>query len=224
MDNASRPSLHPVIWIASVAVILFAGVGTAHFLGLLPKNETPAAPPVATDTAPAAAPASAASAPPAAAPVSAAAQPATAPSPQKTVRKPVAAKPAVQASTSQALGAAPAATATATCRDCGTIESVRQVTKEGEGSGLGAVAGGVLGGALGHNVGQGRGRDLATVAGVVGGAVLGNKMEKSQKSTTSWEITVRLDDGTSQLLTSATQPAWRAGDKVKIVSGAIVSR
>ena len=35
--------------------------------------------------------------------------------------------------------------------------------------------------------------------------------------------TVRLDDGTSRVITEANAPAWRTGDKVRIVNGSIQS-
>lgn len=43
--------------------------------------------------------------------------------------------------------------ARAACRECGVIESTRQVATKGEGSGLGAVGGAVVGGLLGNQVG-----------------------------------------------------------------------
>lgn len=82
-----------------------------------------------------------------------------------------------------------------TCADCGVIESTREITKKGEGSGIGAV----------------------------GGAVAGNEVEKRVKSNKGYEVTVRLDDGSSRVISEANPPAWRTGDHVKIVSGAIQS-
>jgi outer membrane lipoprotein SlyB len=111
----------------------------------------------------------------------------------------------------------------AKCADCGQIESVREVVTRGEGTGLGAVGGAVVGGAIGNQVGAGRGKDLATVAGAVGGAVAGNEIEKRAKSTKSFEITVRLDDGSSRVINEANQPMWRPGDQVKVTNGAIQS-
>ncbi|QDX82490.1 hypothetical protein B9N43_15365 [Denitratisoma sp. DHT3] len=224
MENAPRSSLHPLVGIAAAAVILFAGVGTAHFLGWLPgKSEAPPTPAVNAETTPA--PTAAPAAPPVAAAPAVAPSPAPAPARKAAPEhKAAPAKPAAQVVATPAAVLPPPPPANAVCQDCGSIESVRQVVKEGEGSGIGAVAGGVLGGALGHGVGQGRGRDLATIAGAVGGAVLGNKIEKSQKSATLWETTVRFEDGTSRVVRNDSPPAWRAGDKVKVVNGAILPR
>ena len=110
-----------------------------------------------------------------------------------------------------------------TCAECGVIESVREIAAKGQGSGIGAVGGGVLGGLLGNQVGGGRGQDVMTVVGVVGGAVAGNEVEKRVKATKSYEVTVRLDDGSSRVISEASMPTWRTGDKVRLVNGAIQS-
>ena len=109
------------------------------------------------------------------------------------------------------------------CAECGVIESVREVDAKGKGSGLGAVGGAVVGGLLGNQVGAGRGKDAMTVVGAVGGAVAGNEVEKRVKTTRSYEITVRLNDGTTRVISETGQPTWHPGDKVKIVNGVIQS-
>lgn len=109
----------------------------------------------------------------------------------------------------------------AKCTTCGTIESVREIAAKGEGSGLGAAGGAVVGGLLGHQVGGGSGKQIATVVGAVGGAVAGNEVEKRVKATKSYDITVRLDDGSTRVINAANPPSWRSGDRVKIVDGEI---
>ncbi|MEO8442568.1 MAG: glycine zipper 2TM domain-containing protein [Betaproteobacteria bacterium] len=107
------------------------------------------------------------------------------------------------------------------CADCGVIESTRAVKSKGEGTGIGAVGGAVAGGLIGNQIGAGRGNTVATVVGAVGGAVAGNEVEKRVKSTTAYEVTVRLDDGSSRVVNEGSASAWHAGDRVKIVSGEI---
>jgi outer membrane lipoprotein SlyB len=107
------------------------------------------------------------------------------------------------------------------CAECGVVQSVREIETKGEGSGVGAVGGAVAGGVLGSQVGHGDGRKLATVVGVVGGAVLGNEIERRARSVKRYEVTVRMESGTIRVITEDLQPAWRAGDKVRIVDGAI---
>jgi len=108
------------------------------------------------------------------------------------------------------------------CANCGVVLAVNVIEEEGKGSGVGVVAGGVAGGLLGNQVGQGTGRDLATVAGVVGGAFAGNKIEKMSKKTKSYDITVKLDDGSERTYRQATDPGLFTGQKVKIENDAVV--
>lgn len=110
--------------------------------------------------------------------------------------------------------------AVATCAECGVIEAIREIDTRGDGSGIGAVGGAVVGGVLGHQVGGGRGKDLATVAGAVGGAVAGNEIEKRAKSTKSYEVTVRFDNGSSRVFSEA-NPTWRNGEHVRVIDGVI---
>ena len=109
----------------------------------------------------------------------------------------------------------------ATCYSCGTIESIREVEKAGEGSGLG-MAGGALGGAvLGKQFGNGRGRDALAILGAIGGGFAGHQAEKSYRTVKSYEVMVRMEDGSLRSIPSATQPNWRAGDRVKVEGGSI---
>ena len=90
---------------------------------------------------------------------------------------------------SQAVARAPV------CGNCGRVESVTPIQEAAPASGLGAVAGGVLGAVLGNQVGHGGGRTAATLLGAGGGAYLGNTVEKRTRTTTSYQIRVRMDDG-----------------------------
>ena len=118
---------------------------------------------------------------------------------------------------------AQAAPEKAWCGNCGNVESVRAIKQRAQGSGLGAAGGAVLGGLLGNQIGGGHGRQLATVAGAVGGAVVGNQVEGNMKATTSYEITVRLDDGSSRTFHQNSSPRWGTGDRVKVVNGSLHS-
>ena len=62
-----------------------------------------------------------------------------------------------------------------------------------------------------------------TVVGAVGGGFAGNEVEKRVKSTKSYEVTVRLNDGSSRIISEGALPAWHIGDKVKVLNGAIQS-
>jgi outer membrane lipoprotein SlyB len=110
----------------------------------------------------------------------------------------------------------------ADCKNCGTVVDVKTVKQKGEGSGAGAVIGGIAGGVLGHQIGSGRGRDVATVAGAGAGAYAGHQIEKEQKSTTSFVVHVKMDDGSNRTFTYANPTSYRVGDKVKIVDRKLV--
>lgn len=107
------------------------------------------------------------------------------------------------------------------CGNCGNVESVREIKQRAQGSGLGAAGGAVIGGLLGNQVGGGNGRKLATVAGAVGGAVVGNQVEGNMKATRSWEIRVRLDDGSARTFHRSSLDGYSTGDRVKVVDGSL---
>ncbi|RZJ24549.1 MAG: glycine zipper 2TM domain-containing protein [Haliea sp.] len=120
----------------------------------------------------------------------------TAPAPAKPV---VQQRPAVVAQ-------APAPKA-AVCADCGTVEAVTAVQRQGQVNGvavgnttvgLGTVAGGVIGGLLGNQVGGGNGKTAMTVLGAAGGAFAGNKIEQNMKKVTVYQVRVRMNDGSTR--------------------------
>jgi outer membrane lipoprotein SlyB len=118
----------------------------------------------------------------------------------------------------------PAHAAAAACAQCGVIESIRAVEVKGQASGLGAVGGGVAGAVVGSQFGSGSGRTALGVLGAAGGAYAGNEIEKNMKKTTSWRVTVRMDDGTTRSLNQPTQPAFGVGEKVKVINGGLAAR
>jgi len=118
-----------------------------------------------------------------------------------------------------ALVAAPAALAQTTCQDCGQVQTIRSVEEKAKTSGVGAVAGGVVGGVLGHQIGGGTGRTVATVAGAAGGAYVGNKVEQNRKTKSSWNVTIRMDNGTTRTFKYSSQPAVHEGERVRLVDG-----
>jgi outer membrane lipoprotein SlyB len=192
-DNKSP---HPLMWIAVIAITLFCAAGIAAIMGWIPTSIGGASDSAALTKSE---------------------------KPQTSAAKSPAAKaPAAKAPVAPAQ-VANNAPAQVKCAACGIIESIREVSHSGEGSGLGAAGGAVVGGLLGNQVGGGRGNQVATVVGAVGGAVAGNQVEKSMKSTKTYEITVRFDDGSSRMITEANPPAWRTGDHVKVVDGVIRS-
>ena len=109
-----------------------------------------------------------------------------------------------------------------TCNDCGTVQSMRYVEEKGKGTGLGMVGGAVVGGVLGHQIGSGRGNTVATIAGAGAGAYAGHQIEKNQKSTTTYQVLIKMDDGKNRTFNFSNPTSYKAGDKVKIVDGKLV--
>ena len=209
--QATSNKLHPLLWVAAVAVIILSAAGVAAIFGVIPtvgSSSKQAEPVAAVPTAPAAT-----------------AKPAEQPPARKVAAaKPAETKPAQKSATQPTQVAAQPAPAPAICVNCGTIESVTEKTQKGEGTGIGAVAGGVAGAVLGSQVGKGGGKTAATVIGGVGGAVAGHQAERYIRKTTKWEIIVRMEDGTAREFDVDTQPVWRIGDKVKIDNNVIMAR
>ncbi|QKD42328.1 glycine zipper 2TM domain-containing protein [Alicycliphilus denitrificans] len=87
------------------------------------------------------------------------------------------------------------------CASCGRVESVQAIEQAAPATGLGAVAGGVLGGVLGNQIGKGSGRTAATVLGAVGGGYVGHKVEERTRTTTAYQMRVRMQDGSVRSFT-----------------------
>ena len=226
MNTETAPSrLHPLVAVAAVAVTLLSLTGIAAMLGYLPmgKSAAPAETVAAVPASVAAVPPAPTLAPPqAASEARPAEKPAVKPAPKPVAKAPQPAAPSAAPAMPATSTRPPPVAAPAPCPNCGVIDNIREVTQAGEGSGLGAVAGGVLGGILGNQIGGGTGKTIATVAGVAGGAYAGHQVEKNQKKTTHYEITVRMKDGSVRSLTQDNPPAWRIGDRVRVEGGGLV--
>lgn len=226
MNTETAPSrLHPLVAVAAVAVTLLSLTGIAAMLGYLPmgKSAAPAETVAAVPASVAAVPPAPTLAPPqAASEARPAEKPAVKPAPKPVAKAPQPAAPSAAPAMPATSTLPPPVAAPAPCPNCGVIDNIREVTQAGAGSGLGAVAGGVLGGILGNQIGGGTGNKIATVAGVAGGAYAGHQVEKNQKKTTHYEITVRMKDGSLRSLTQDNPPAWRIGDRVRVEGGGLV--
>ena len=214
------PRMHPALLAAALSVSAFALAGIGVLTGVIPFSPHAAEAPAVQAQAPAAtAPASVPNAAPVAPAHAASTAHRTSTHQAKTAQQSGSDIEVIRADSSHNVRTS--ATEPAVCKDCGVIESVREIAKEGEASGLGAVAGSVVGGILGNQVGAGHGRDAMTVIGAIGGAVAGHQIEKSQHKKVEYEIIVRFDDGTSSVMTQDTPPVWHQGDHVKVVGGVI---
>jgi predicted lipid-binding transport protein (Tim44 family) len=97
------------------------------------------------------------------------------------------------------------------CENCGTVSNV-----------VGAAVGAVAGGLLGNQIGGGSGKKIATVAGAVGGGLAGHEIEKRRNTSTYWEVTVQMDNGTTRTVQYPQAPGVTVGQKVKVIDGRLV--
>lgn len=102
------------------------------------------------------------------------------------------------------------------CYDCGTVTSITPVTQKGEAGAIGTIGGAAAGGVIGHQFGGGRGKDAATVGGAILGAIAGREVEKRARSTTVYDIGVRMEDGSNRTVTVADPAALSVGSAVRV--------
>ncbi|ASW01941.1 glycine zipper 2TM domain-containing protein [Paraburkholderia aromaticivorans] len=212
-----RNRIHPLVAGAAVAVILASATGIAAMTGILPTSRATTAP--STPVAPVAAQIPSA--------------PATSPQPaaeQRVTREGTAAQPRVphhrSATVEQAPRyandnsyqslAQPAPRPVAVDPNAGEVVAVNAVQEAEPTTGLGAVGGAVAGGLLGNQVGGGRGRVLATIAGAVGGGLAGNGIEHAVRKATSYQVQVRMQDGSYRNFNYSTQPPVQVGERVHV--------
>ncbi|MEP6504048.1 MAG: glycine zipper 2TM domain-containing protein [Betaproteobacteria bacterium] len=112
--------------------------------------------------------------------------------------------------------------AAAACANCGVVESVTAVTVQGQNNGVGAVAGGVGGALVGNKIAGRDNHALGGVIGAVGGALAGNAIEKHQRKSTAYDVSVRMSDGTLRTVRESTSPA--VGEKVRVEADGLHAR
>lgn len=205
--------INPLIALAAISVILFSIVGVGVMTGLISNSfskgkestlETAASKSVAEE--------------------SKTVKTESIPAPKQKTAAKHSSQNTAQAPSQPAVAAQePVKAAAPVCTSCGVVSSVNAIAQQGEGSGLGAVAGGVVGGLLGNQVGGGTGKKIATVAGVAGGAYAGHQIEKNAKSSTRYDVIVKMEDGSTQTFSYESQPAFQPGSKVRVVNGALTA-
>ncbi|WP_374341495.1 glycine zipper 2TM domain-containing protein [Methyloversatilis sp.] len=246
-----RASLHPAAWVAALSIAAFSVAGIAKMTGVIEPDAAVAPPEAAVSgigpvTPPVAVPALPETLVPAATtPVRPAERKERTASPAAKVVKPVAAGPTEahtigvaektydpgidiiparpQIAAEQPPAPVAAEAPAPVCADCGVIESVREAKVAADPSGLGAAAGGVVGGLLGNQVGKGSGRTIATIIGIAGGAYAGHEVEKTQRTTSRWNVGVRMENGEYRTISLDAEPVWRTGDRVRLQGGQLVA-
>ncbi|WP_050469304.1 glycine zipper 2TM domain-containing protein [Herbaspirillum chlorophenolicum] len=197
--QSSSNRLHPLVAGAAVAVILASLVGVAAITGLLPSSNS-------TNS-----------------PQQVAAMEQQSNQPQSNIQQQLPPQPAPVRQAVAANAPAQAAPAPAICNSCGEVVAVRAIQHTPSTSGVGIAGGAIVGGLLGNQIGGGTGRTLATVAGAVGGGYAGNEVEKRTRTTTSYVVDVRMQNGKTRSFPQ-TADNWRAGDQVRVVNGHLEGR
>lgn len=101
--------------------------------------------------------------------------------------------------------------------DTGTVTGVREVNIEGRRTQVGTLGGGLIGAAAASG-GKGVGGAVMSAAGGVAGAVVGQAVEEAVTRERAQEITVRLDDGSSVVVTQeASTGLFKDGDRVRVL-------
>jgi outer membrane lipoprotein SlyB len=104
--------------------------------------------------------------------------------------------------------------------DTGVITSVREVNIEGQRTQLGMYGGGLMGGAAASGIGKGVGTAIASATGAVTGAIVGQATEEAVTRKRAQEITVRLDDGSTVVITQQVDSGlFQDGDRVRLLNG-----
>jgi outer membrane lipoprotein SlyB len=205
----TKPSrIHPLVAAAAVSVILACGTGVAAMTGLLPSSKATAAavtasPLVDTQTA----------------------KPATQTATQPVTQEPAPLPRAVrghhpttvhrsapaQESVSYTPPAAPAYDPYA-----GEVTAVNAVQTAQPTTGIGAIGGAVVGGLAGTQIGNGRGRTAATIIGAIGGGLAGNQIEHVVHKATTYQVQVRMSDGSVRNFNYEAAPGVAVGQKVHV--------
>ena len=98
----------------------------------------------------------------------------------------------------------------------GQVVSVDAVRTAEPTTGLGALGGAVLGGLAGTQIGNGRGRTAATIVGALGGGLAGNTVEHAVHKATSYDVQVRMGDGSYRNFTYQAEPGLQVGQRVHV--------
>lgn len=105
------------------------------------------------------------------------------------------------------------------CNTCGVIDSYSAVQVQGQNNGVGVAAGGVGGAVLGSQIAGRHNRTLGGVIGAIGGGLLGNAIESHERTTTMYDVHVRMNDGSMRTVRQATIP--QVGERVSVDGNSI---
>ena len=107
----------------------------------------------------------------------------------------------------------------------GVVESVRDITIAARETGVGAASGTVIGSIAGSHAGHGHHGSLGGfIAGAILGGIIGQAVERSANERPGLELTVMLDSGRMIAVVQDAEERFRAGDRVRVLSGRGLTR
>ena len=101
----------------------------------------------------------------------------------------------------------------------GVVETVRPVRIQPRDTGVGSTAGAFIGGIAGSHAGRGSGEIVGAIGGAIIGSIIGHNVEQAGNVVPGVELTVLLDSGKYIAVVQQADEEFRAGDRVRIVSG-----
>lgn len=101
----------------------------------------------------------------------------------------------------------------------GVVETVRDVRIQPRNTGVGSTAGAFIGGIAGSHAGRGTGEIVGAIGGAIIGSIVGHNIERAGNEVPGVELTVLLDSGKYIAVVQQADEAFRAGDRVRVLSG-----
>ena len=107
----------------------------------------------------------------------------------------------------------------------GVVDTVREVRIQARQSGVGSASGAMIGSIAGSHAGHGyHGHVAGFIGGAILGAIIGNEVERSANERPGVELTVVLDSGRTIAVVQDAEEHFRAGDRVRVLSGRGLTR
>jgi outer membrane lipoprotein SlyB len=107
----------------------------------------------------------------------------------------------------------------------GVVDTVRDVTIAARRTGVGSASGAVIGSIAGSHAGHGyHGHVAGFLGGAILGALIGNEVERAANEQPGLELTVVLDSGRTIAVVQDAEERFRAGDRVRVLSGRGLTR
>ena len=101
----------------------------------------------------------------------------------------------------------------------GVVETVRPVRIQPRNTGVGSTAGAFIGGIAGSHAGRGSGEIVGAIGGAIVGSIVGHNVERAGNEVPGVELTVLLDSGKYIAVVQQADESFRAGDRVRVLSG-----